>query len=104
MSGTALGEGAMGVVYEAHDTKLDRDVALKFLPRHLSSTADEQARFLQEAKAAALLNHPNICTVHAIEEHEGEMFIVMECVDGKTLRQMVPVQKTQTAIDYAIQM
>ena len=98
-----LGEGGMGVVYRAHDTELDRDVALKFLPRHVTANEPEQARFLQEARAEALLNHPNICTVHAIEKSDGEQFIVMEYVEGKTLREIVPIKKRQDAITCAIQ-
>jgi serine/threonine protein kinase/Tol biopolymer transport system component len=98
-----LGEGGMGVVYKAEDTKLKRVVALKFLPRGLDVHEPERARFLQEAQAAATLNHPNICTVHDIAEYEGQQFIVMEFVDGKTLRQIIPVQKIQDAITYAIQ-
>ena len=95
-----LGEGGMGVVYKAEDTKLRRTVALKFLPHDKKSHESERARFLQEAQAAAILNHPNICTVYDIQGHEGEQSIVMEHVDGKTLRQMVPIRTMQSAIDY----
>jgi serine/threonine protein kinase/Tol biopolymer transport system component len=98
-----LGEGGMGVVYKAEDTNLKRTVALKFLPRGLEAQEPERARFLQEAQAASAINHPHVCTIHEIAAEGDQQFIVMEFVDGKTLRQMVPVQKTQTAIDYAIQ-
>ncbi len=81
-----LGEGGMGVVYKAQDTKLDRLVAVKFLPHHLSTSEENKARFIQEAKAAAALNHPNILGVHEIDEQDERMFIVMEYVDGKTLK------------------
>ena len=77
-----LGEGGMGVVYKAEDTKLKREVAIKFLPRFISANKEERQRFEIEAQAAALLNHPNIATIYAIEETEDEMFIVMEFIDG----------------------
>jgi serine/threonine protein kinase/Tfp pilus assembly protein PilF len=100
-----LGEGGMGVVYKAQDLKLDRLVALKFLPYHLSASSDAVARFLQEAKAASALNHPNICTIHSIEDDDGRQFIVMECVDGVTLRQKIQTEllDLRSAIEYAIQ-
>jgi serine/threonine protein kinase len=72
----------MGVVYRAEDTKLERKVAIKFLPRHIAANAEDRQRFEIEAKAAAALNHPNIATIHAIEEIDDEMFIVMEYIEG----------------------
>lgn len=98
-----LGEGGMGVVYKAHDTKLDRFVALKFLPHHLSGNETEKDRLLQEAKAAAALNHPNVCSVIDIQYFEGQQFLIMEYVDGSTLRSHIPVKKVQDALQYAVQ-
>ena len=81
-----LGEGGMGEVYKARDTKLDRLVALKFLPSHLNATDEDKIRFIQEAKAASAMNHPNVCTIYDIQENEDQLFIVMEYVDGKTVK------------------
>jgi len=84
-----LGEGGMGVVYKAQDTKLDRIVALKFLPKHLLCDEEAKPRFVHEAKAASSLNHPNITTIHEIEEVEDECFICMEYIEGKSLKQLI---------------
>jgi len=99
-----LGEGGMGIVYKAHDTKLDRIVALKFLPHHLTANEAEKARFLQEARAASALNHPNVCTIFDIKVEQGQQFIVMEYVEGKTLRDALrETLKPETAVGYATQ-
>ncbi len=97
-----LGEGGMGVVYKAEDTKLERTVAIKFLPRQISVNDRERERFFIEAKAAAALNHPNISTIHAIEEtdldaeHGGnQLFIVMEYIDGRDLREVIGTASTE---------
>jgi non-specific serine/threonine protein kinase len=84
-----LGRGGMGIVYKAEDTKLKRDVAIKFLPHRIAINDEERERFRIEAQAAAALNHPNISTIYAIEETEDDMFIVMEYIEGKELREMV---------------
>ena len=84
-----LGEGGMGVVYKAEDTKLKRYVAIKFLPRQIVAREDERERFKIEAQAAAALNHTNITTIHAIEEFNDEIFIVMEYIDGVELKQKI---------------
>src|ERR1041384_4637793 len=100
-----LGEGGMGVVYKAQDTELDRFVALKFLPQRLTSNEAERARFLQEAKAASALNHPNVCIIYGIDEYQGQKFIEMEYVDGVTLRARVAESplKISDALSFAIQ-
>jgi len=85
-----LGEGGMGVVYKARDTHLDRFVAIKVLPPEKVADPQRKARFVQEAKAASALNHPNIIVVHDIASDAGTDFIVMEYVPGKTLDELIP--------------
>src|ERR1700681_4560223 len=85
-----LGAGGMGEVYSARDTRLQRSVAIKILPAHLSSSPDLHARFVQEAKSISALQHPNICVLHDIGSQDGVDFMVMEFVAGQTLDRLIP--------------
>ena len=100
-----LGEGGMGIVYLAEDTKLERKVAIKFLPHHISANSDERERFKVEAKAAAALSHTNVATIYAIEETDAQTFIVMEFIDGVELKDKIKSGAITTigAINIAIQ-
>ena len=84
-----IGKGGMGIVYKAKDTRLDRIVALKFLPHELTQDAEFRERFIQEAKTAAALNHPSICVIHEIDEEEGQTFIAMEYIGRKSLKEKI---------------